>query len=334
MEEIRTRTLFFGTPEFAVPALHALSKTTYIDLVGVITRPDRAAGRGRRVVAPPIRSQADSLGIPVFQTPTLRAPAVRHWIESRQADLFVVAAFGLILGRSMLGLPAFGAINVHASLLPLYRGASPVAAAIACGERTTGISIMRMDTGLDTGPVYSQQSVPIAGEDTAGSLTTILSTVGAALLVDTLPFILSGSLQPFAQTGKATLTRPLTKTDGWLDWQEDAATLSAHVRAMQPWPRAFTTLSSGARLQVHEAHPTVATLDNSQRPGEALVEGRRLVIRCGDGYLEILVAQPEGSSRLSAAELVQGRTIRSGERLGIESLPHPREPLVELVKGG
>ncbi len=327
-----SRVVFFGTPEFAVPALQALASSRIVDLVGVVTQPDRPAGRGRRLLAPPVKTFAEARGLPLLQVSTLRDAAARSWLLERNADLFVVAAFGLILGRRTLALPPRGAINLHASLLPQYRGASPVASAIANGERQTGVSLMHMEAGLDTGPVYARSYVDITDEDTTATLTERLAESGAQLLTRTLPSILDGSLPPEPQRGTATLTRPLVKEDGRVHWSRPARAIFDQVRAMTPWPRAFTTLPSGAVLQVLKAQVVDRPHGPELEPGTVAVTPGRISVICGVDALAIEVGQLAGARPNSADQLLQRRAVAHGDRLGSSQPPVQLPPLVTEVK--
>lgn len=323
------RIVFMGTPEFAVPTLEALTRLPGCEVAGVVTQPDRPAGRGRRLAAPPVKVAADRLGLPVAQVATLRDPAARAPLVAWQPDAFVVAAFGLILGRKTLAIPRIAAVNVHASLLPNYRGASPIATAIACGETETGVSLMRMDAGLDTGPVYCQEATPIAPDDTTASLTASLARLGAHLIATQLPAILGGDITATAQTGPATLTRPLTRADGWLDWSRPATELARQVRAMIPWPRAWTTAPDGTQLLVLDA--TAHASINADAPGTVAAGDGVPRVACGDGSLEIHTGQLAGSRAASGADLVRGRKLAAGDRLGQTGAPEPPPPLLTRV---
>lgn len=328
----RSRVVFFGTPEFAVPTLQALASSDLVELTGVVTQPDRPSGRGRRVQSPPVMIVANHLGVPVLQAPTLRDPAARSWLLERNADLFVVAAFGLILGRRTLAMPRLGALNIHASLLPRYRGASPVACAIAMGERETGVSLMQMDAGLDTGPVFARCAVEITPSDTTASLTHRLAGEGARLLMQTLPEILDESLEAVPQSGIATLTRPLVKEDGRIDWHRPAQAIVNQVRAMLPWPRAFTTLESGTQLQVHQARVIDEVPAQAVVPGQVAIAQGRLAVACGTGWVELEMAQLPGARMNTGAQLLQRRALTAGERLGTHHAPTSPPPLLVEIK--
>ena len=324
----RPRVVFFGTPDFAVPTLEALVASEHLELTGVVTQPDRPAGRGRQFHAPPVKTAAMVLGVPVLQASTLRDDKARAWLRGRGADLYVVAAFGLILGRMILTEPSLGAVNVHASLLPAYRGASPVASAIAMGEVKTGVSLMQMDAGLDTGPVYARQAIDISQEDTTASLTQKLATLGAHLLYETLPGIVDGTVTAQPQMGSATLTRPLVKADGRIDWRRRPEQIINQVRAMMPWPRAFTTSASGTQFQLLEVRVDLGDLDLIAPAGQIMVDRGHVFVACGSGRVEIVTAQIPGARPTSGAQLVQRRALLDGERLLSDNRIHGLPPLV------
>src|SRR5215211_7077253 len=222
--------VFMGSPDFALPTLQALAE--HYEVVGVVTQPDRAAGRGRERKAPPVKTLALELGIPVMQPEKLRLPEAMEQLRAWAPDLIVVAAFGQILKQDVLELPRFGCINVHASLLPRWRGAAPINAAILHGDEETGVTIMQMDVGLDTGPMLSQRSIPLMPEDTAGSVFEKLSTLGADLLLETLPDYLSGKLTPTPQPEEGVTYAPmLKKEEGQLDFTHEVNELERRVRA-------------------------------------------------------------------------------------------------------
>jgi methionyl-tRNA formyltransferase len=235
-----------GSPDFAVPSLEALCASYTV--VGVVTQPDRPAGRGGTVVLPAIKVAALRLGIPVIQPEKLRQPDAMEQLQAWSPDVIVVTAFGQILRPVVLDLPRFGCINVHGSLLPRWRGAAPIQAAILAGDKETGITIMKMDAGVDTGPILSQRYIPIAPDDTGGSLFAKMSTLGAELLLDTLPRYLSGELIPQPQPEEgATYAPMLKKEDGLLDFTRPAVELERRVHAMNPWPGAR---GAGSRSRV------------------------------------------------------------------------------------
>lgn len=309
------RIVFMGTPDFAVPSLQALARDHQV--VGVVTQPDRPAGRGRRLVAPPVKEAAGALGLEVIQPPTLRRPEAVERLVAWRPDLVVVAAFGQILRPAVLAIPPHGCLNVHASLLPRYRGAAPIPAAILAGDERTGVTIMRMDEGLDTGPMLAQADWPIRPDDTTGSLTADLARLGASLLVEALPGWLEGRIAPRPQDdAQATYCRTLQKEDGLLDWALTASHLDRQVRACDPWPGAYTAWA-GQRLKILRARP----LPGRPGPGGAgpgrvvdLAPGTGVVT--GEGVLELLQVQLAGKSAMDVHAFAQGRRDFAGSTLG------------------
>ena len=305
------RLVYMGTPAFAVPALEVLAARTGIDLALVVTQPDRPAGRGRHLTSPPVKTAASNLGLPTLQTHTLRDPSIRTRITDLAPDLIVVAAFGLILGRWILVLPAAGCVNLHASLLPHHRGANPIATAIFNGDPVTGVSLMRMEPGLDTGPVFATRSLNILPADTTESLTPRLAVLAAELLAENLDALLHGSLIPVSQEEPATLTEPLVKADGRLDWTRSAVDLDRQIRAMWPWPRAFSHLPNAVAttLQIHTA--VVPRLDDSFPSANYLAPG--LVLANTTGIHGVLVAtgqeSPLAALLLTTVQFPGGRPL-------------------------
>ncbi len=331
------RVVYFGTPAFAVPALRALHDDDRFDVVFVVTQPDRPAGRGRRLATSAVKSAALELDLPVYQPDRLRTEATRQPLVDAGADVFVVAAYGVIFGPRTLAIPSFGCLNLHASLLPAYRGASPISAAIAGREAVTGVTLMQMETGLDTGPILSMNAIDILRSDTTESLTARLATVGADLATSLIPDWVDGQIKALPQPNEATLTRPMTKADGWLDWSRPAAELEAQVRAMWPWPRTWTTLATsegGSRiLQVHQ----VSLLDDIDRnPMDALgsvldVPGR-LIVATGNGSLELVTVQEPGGRPIPGSVLISSGRLSPEGSLGEVGAPDVREPLVRPVE--
>lgn len=324
------RVVFMGTPHFAVPALEALCGHAApgrlwlagLDIVGVVTRPDKPAGRGRALAESPVKQFAATCGIPVLQPGPLRRPAALDQLRQLAPDLIVVSAFGQLLPPEVLSLPRHGCLNVHASLLPRHRGASPVAAAILAGDAQTGISIMLMDAGLDTGPILAQRALPIAPHESAGELTARLATLGGELLIETLPLWLAQSIVPTAQDAtRATNTHLLRKADGRLDWDLPASELMRHIRAYTPAPGAFTNWQ-GHLIKVSRASVLVPADDDT--PGEPgtlylarTADGETLLAcACGEEALSLEVLQLEGKRALPAAEFLRGHPAIVGARLG------------------
>jgi len=304
-----TRIVFMGTPDFAVPTLDMLIH--HYEVVGVVTQPDRPAGRGASLAVPPIKSLALAHHIPVLQPEKLRyiLDELRAW----QADLFVVAAFGQILSQKALDIPARGCINVHGSLLPRWRGAAPIHAAIRAGDQETGITIMQMDAGLDTGPMLSKRSLPIAPDETSASLHDKMAQLGAELLRDTLPAYLRGELVPQPQDDAYTTYAPqISKDEGRLDWTRSADELERLVRAFTPWPGTFTTWQ-GKQLKIHRAALAQGQADMGQVV--ALDDGG-CAVGTAQGLLRLLEVQLEGKKRLPISEFLRGQADFIGRQLG------------------
>ena len=310
------RIVFMGTPEFAVPVLAALAE--HHDVVGVITQPDRPAGRGGAKaipVPPPAKEAAVARGLPVYQPQTLRAPEAVEQIAHWRPDVVVVAAFGQILRPAVLALPAYGCLNVHASLLPCYRGATPIPAAILAGEPVSGVTLMVMDVGLDTGPILAQKEWPLAPDETTATLTGSLARLGARLVIEILPRWLAGVIRAQPQDeSQVTWSRPLTKEDGLLDWSQPAIMLDRRVRACDPWPGAYTWLE-GERLRILRACPR-ADSPGEGPPGLIVAAGTGIGVTTGQGTLELVEVQLAGKKALSAELFARGRRGLIGSRLG------------------
>ncbi len=298
----KPRLVFMGTPEFAVPSLQALANRDDVELVLAVTQPDRPAGRGKKLAPPPVKDAAQAAGIPVLQTDSLRHADVKQRIIAAQPDLIVVAAFGMILGKWILELPKLGCVNLHASLLPKYRGASPISAAILAGDDVTGVTLMQMDRGLDTGDMLASIEVPIQPDDTTESLTPKLAGAGAALLDRHLPALLRGEITPVPQPEGASETRQLTKEDGRIDWNQPAAVIERQVRAMWSWPRAFTELADSTRMQVHRSS---VTADPETTPGQITVQGTTVVVATGEGGLLLERVQLPGGKPIEGHAIAQ-----------------------------
>lgn len=327
---MRPRVIYMGTPDFSVPALERIARSDVCDLALVVTQPDRPAGRGKKRVAPPVKEAADRLNAPVLQVSTLRDPEARQRIMDLRPDLIVVAAFGMILGRWVLTLPPRGCVNLHASLLPKYRGANPIAAAIAEGEEVTGVTLMQMERGLDTGAVYSAKLVNVTEDDTTESLTPRLARAAGALLDQYLPQLLDGSLLAVPQGEGATLTRQMTKGDGWLDFSRPAVDLERHVRAMWAWPRAWTTALGGERIQVHAAGVMEETVSS---PGVIAHRGGAVLIGTGNGTLVLRRMQLPGGKPIEGPALLGVKALAEGNALGMVDPPGDLPPLVVPAEG-
>ena len=289
-----------GSPDFALPTLRALAEN--YDVAGVVTQPDRASGRGRELKAPPVKTLALELDIPVMQPEKLRLPEAMEQLRAWSPELIVVAAFGQILKKDVLELPRFGCINVHASLLPRWRGAAPINAAILHGDEETGVTIMQMDVGLDTGPMLSQRSIHLTREDTAGSVFEKLSTLGADLLIETLPDYLSGKLTPTPQPEEGVTYAPmLKKEEGELDFTQDVHALERRVRAFNPWPGAFMDFD-GSLLKVHRARAEMRDASVEQR----LIVQSQPAVGANGGILILEEVQPAGKKPMSGKSFLAG----------------------------
>jgi methionyl-tRNA formyltransferase len=310
--DMSLRIVFFGTPEFAVASLRALLDGP--DVVGgVVCQPDQPVGRGQRLAAPPVKELAVRRNVPVLQPTKLRDPVVLDQLGAFAPDLVVVAAYGRILPPRILTLPRLGCINVHASLLPKYRGAAPIQWAILGGETVTGITIMQMDEGMDTGAILLQRATSIGDDETYGELQTRLARLGASTLMQAITLLKQGNLLPRPQDHAAATMAPLIKKEnGRLDWTKPAVELARVVRAFNPWPSAYTTLR-GELLKVHRAH---AVADGAHPPGTVDVRDNCIVVACGAGALELDELQLAGRKRLSASEFLPGVRLQSAERLG------------------
>jgi len=295
--------LFLGTPDFAVPTLERIAALHHV--AAVFTQPDKPKGRGHETSAPPVKIAAGRLSIPVYQPERIRRPEVVEQLRALAPDAMIVVGYGQIIPQSILDIPPLGIINVHASLLPKYRGAAPIQWAIAHGETTTGVTTMRIDAGLDTGDMLLKSETEIGAEETAVELSARLAVIGADLLARTLDQL--PAIRPEKQdNSKATYAPVLKKEDGKIDWSMSAAEIANRVRGFQPWPGCYA-IFRGKRLAIWKAH---AVAGCSHR-GE--IAGAR--VGCGDGLLELEEVQPEGKKRMSAAAFLNGHHIRPGEVL-------------------
>jgi methionyl-tRNA formyltransferase len=302
------RIVFAGTPDFAVPSLRAAAQRN--EVIAVYTQPDRPAGRGRGVQPSPVKREALLRGIPVLQPQTLRSTLSRDALRALQPDLMVVVAYGLILPQAVLDIPRMGCWNVHASLLPRWRGAAPGQRAIEAGDDITGVCLMQMDKGLDTGPVLLSQRLSIGADETGGQLHDRLAELGAQTLADGLGLLRAG-MRPVAQPqsdADATYARKLDKAEARLDWTQSAETLARKVRAFNPWPMADAVLD-GERVRIHGA--IAVPLLGAAKPGSVLAADRHGIdIACGEGALRIRVLQREGGRAITAADFLNARGVR------------------------
>lgn len=302
------RIVFMGTPQFAVPSLEALIRSSY-QIAAVYTQPDKGAGRGQQAALSPIKQLAISQGLQVVQPDSLKVPGAVDRLASFAPELIVVAAFGRILPPEVLALPKFGCLNVHPSLLPRHRGSSPIATAILQGDEVTGVTIMLLDEGMDTGPILSQREMPISADDTTGSLTVSLAQAGAQLLMETLPLWFKGEIKPRPQEeSQVSYTKAIAKEDGEIDWQLSALELWRRVRAFAPWPGCYTwwrgkRLKLGAVIPVDEGKSGEAgKVIALPQPAPAAVG-----VETGDGVLGLLRVQLEGKREMPAEEFVRGQ---------------------------
>ncbi len=302
-----------GTPEIAVPSLRALLDHPEFHVVGVVTQPDRKAGRGRKLKPSSVKEAALAAGVEsILQPARLRDPDAFDALAALKPDLIVVAAYGQILRPNVLALPAHGCINVHASLLPRWRGASPITAAILAGDPLTGVTIMQMDEGMDTGPILSQRAEVIRPEDTTGSLGQRLGELGADLLMETLPCYLEGKIRPKPQPEHGvTLCRLVKKEHARIDWTRAAAEIERMVRAYQPWPGAFTTWA-GQQLKIGAASVAAGEAE----PGRVIPWSKQAAVGTGSGLLLIEKAQLPGKKMLPIEDFLRGRPDFIGARLG------------------
>ncbi len=305
------RIVFAGTPAFAVPALDSLHATGH-EIVAVYTQPDRPAGRGRGVASSAVKQRALSLGLAVEQPASLKSPEVQARLASRQPDLMVVVAYGLILPQDVLEIPRLGCLNIHASLLPRWRGAAPVQRALLAGDTHTGISIMQMDAGLDTGPELLRREIAIGPRETGGSLHDRLAAIGAEAIVVAVAGRASGTLSPRAQPDAgATYAAKIHKDEGIVDWSQTAAEIDRLVRAFDPTPVAETRLD-GEQLRLWSAQPApdFDAAASRARPGDVLEASGRLVVATGQGALELLTVQLAGRRPVAARDFLNARDLR------------------------
>jgi len=313
MQPADIRTVFMGTPEFACPTLTALIEAG-CNLVGVYTQPDRPSGRGRKLTPPQVKVLAQEKGVPVFQPERLRRAEAVAQLKELQPELIVVVAYGQILSKEVLDLPVHGCINVHASLLPKYRGAAPINKAIVDGETETGVTTMYMDVGLDTGDMLVKASMPIGPDDTAGGLHDPLAGLGAKTMVETLRRLCAGTLEREPQDDEqSSYASLMKKEDGRIDWTLPVAQIHNLVRGLDPWPAAYTELD-GLPLKISATRPEAG----EGEPGTVVsASGDGVLVACGEGVLRIGQLQLAGKRRMSADEFLRGRELAQGQCLGI-----------------
>ena len=315
------RVIFFGTPEFAVPTLDALLTAAPHTVVGVVTQPDRPRGRGQQVSDAPVKARAVSAGLPVLQPEKMKDPAFLDALASLNADLGVVAAYGRILTDVILATPRLGMINVHASLLPRFRGAAPVHRAVIAGDRITGVTIMRVVRALDAGPMLVKEHRPIGPDETSDEVERDLAAIGARLLVGAVDQIARGNAHDIAQDEAAvTYAHRLTKDDGVIDWHWPAVRIHNLIRGLHPWPHAFSFVQGKRCILRRSAIETAAgpegTALRAAPPPGTIVEadGDRLIIATGDGLLRLIEIQAEGKRPMSVRDFLAGHRLRVGDR--------------------
>jgi methionyl-tRNA formyltransferase len=316
MPQDKLKVHFLGSGHFAVPLLEALAASKGLQLVGVGTQPDRPAGRKRHLTPTPVGRRADELGLNCERIPSVNDQEFLARMASLGSDLIIVVSFGQLLKERILNLPRLGCLNVHASLLPKHRGASPIASAILEGDAETGVCFMRMDKGLDTGPVYSSHKLALGGTETADSLEATLASLSASKVEEIALRIAAGELVPAPQDNAlATVSRKIRKQDGSLDWNEDSAVILRKVRAYRPWPGVSFTMASHAgplTVRVAEAHEA----EGQGAPGQVLkAAGREWVVACGKGAISIARALPQGRREMTAADFLHGSHLKPGEML-------------------
>jgi methionyl-tRNA formyltransferase len=312
------RIIYMGTPQFAVPALEALIKGSTpgvvlpegYEIVAVLTRPDKPTGRGRKIAFSPVKQAALQHGLPVWQPGSLKRPEHIEALAAFKADLYIVAAFGQILPQAVLDQPRYGTLNIHASLLPRYRGVSPISEAILQGDRETGVTIMLLDAGVDTGPILLKRGMPLSDEETTGSLTPKLAALGAQALIEVLPQWLAGTITPVPQAGQeASYTHMLRKEDGEISWQASAIELARKVRACTPWPGAYSHWC-GKLVKIVSAQALPISLETAKTPAVVgtvlLTNDKKLCVVTGEGLLMVTALQLEGKKAVTAAEFLRG----------------------------
>jgi methionyl-tRNA formyltransferase len=308
------RAVFFGSPAFAVPSLDALHELA--DVAAVVCQPDKPAGRGLTLTPPAVKVRALELGLTVQQPTKLRTGEVATWLRALAPDVALVVAYGRILPRDLLDAPRLGCVNVHASLLPKYRGAAPITWAVVRGERETGVTLMQLDEGMDTGPTFARAATPIGPDETAGELGVRLAQLGADAVRQWLPGYVAGQSVLEPQDGQLATAAPVLEKDhGRIDWSRPAAQVHDHVRGMSPWPGAFTT-ARGKTLKVHATRALEAR-GAAGPPGRVLIADKTgVIVVCGAGAVELVTVQPEGKRAMRATDWVAGRGVAADDTLG------------------
>ncbi len=308
------RALFFGSPAFAVPSLDALHALA--EVVGVVCQPDKPAGRGLTLTPPAVKVRATELGVPVMQPTKLRTGEFGAWVREQAVDVALVVAYGRILPKDVLDGPRLGCVNVHASLLPKYRGAAPVTWAVVHGETESGVTLMKLDEGMDTGPTFARMVTPVGPDETAGELSERLARIGADAVTRWLPAYVAGKCPLEPQDAALATTAPMLEKDhGRIEWSKTARQVHNHVRGMSPWPGAFTS-ARGKTLKVRATRVVNGTAEGAA-PGQVVVADKsRVMVACGEACVELVTVQPEGKRAITGPEWVMGRGVTEGDVLG------------------
>ena len=313
------RVVFMGTPGFAVPTLRHLVNSEF-SVVGVVCQPDRPSGRGKKIQFGPVKTLALAQNLPIVQPEKMKAPTFLETLQSWNPDVIVVAAFGRILPQGILDLPPKGCLNVHGSLLPKYRGAAPIQWAVINGESETGVTIMVMDAGLDTGAILEQGAMPISEEDTAGDVTARMAELGGGLLVSTLKKWMAGTIEAKVQNeSEATFAPILKKEDGLLDWSQSATALANRIRGLSPWPGGYTFVEGErwgvwkVQVEEHDGNSSLPSKDGSSAPGTIIgVTKQGIQVQTGHGVLRLLDIQPANKKRMMVADYLAGHRLEIG----------------------
>lgn len=320
MQSGRVNVVFMGSPDFSVPTLELLHRSNRFEVALVVTQPDKPRGRGRKLTPTPVRHCAEELGLPVAVRIKGKYRDLYNQIAALEPDVIVVIAFGLILKKDLLDLPAYGCVNLHASLLPQYRGVAPIPAAVLSGDAKTGCTSMFMDEGIDTGDILLTRELEILADDTAGSVSTKLAFIGAELIAETLEQLVAGTVEGKKQDDAlATYTHKLKKVDGYIDWRDGAEQISRLIRAMNPWPTAYT-FYNGKRLIILQARPVE---DQTTSPPGAVISIDPLTVRCGTGALEIMQLIVQGRGVQREREFVSGYRVRPGDQFTCGAVENP-----------
>ncbi len=305
------KVIYLGTPDFAVAPLKAIINSDRHQVVGVVTQPDRPVGRKNIITPPPVKVVANENGIPVFQYEKIRAEGVED-LKSLGADIMITCAYGQILSREIIDICPHGIINIHASLLPKYRGAAPIQYAVINGEKATGVTVMQTEEGLDTGDILEAFETPIGESETAGDLFVRLSKLGAEKICSVLDKIESGAITPLKQDeSQAFVVKTIKKEDALIDFSRSATSIKNLINGMNPWPIAFT-YANGKKLKIYRA----AEVDGSGKAGEVIKADKRLFVACGEGTIEVLELQEEGGKVMNALSYLNGRKLKVGDLLG------------------